>query len=140
MIDNPKTFLKSLWGHAILVGLVLVIGLVAYSVRSHDLSVLRAKEAETRRQGDVTSRVYTYSLARSLGYSKAQAKRLSDGVILDPKLTLDQIDAKIAEIGEARVSKLLVGPKGKRGAVGGLGRPGKTGKTGPRGISGPSGY
>lgn len=84
-----------------------------------------------------------YVLCRSQGRSKHDCRLISNGVVLSG--SVNRLEADIAKLGEAKVAKLFVGPKGtkvtagKISIVGPAGTAGKTGQQGPRGPQGPQG-
>ena len=106
--------------------------------------VLRVRERQARLRGDIQVRYTAYVLCRSGGRTRKQCRKIADGVILPPRLTLEMIDAQFAKFGEATVTRLFVG-KGKagitgaRGAQGPGGRIGSPGKRGPQGAQGSAG-
>jgi hypothetical protein len=103
--------------------------------------VLRAREQAARKRGDLQVRYTAYVLCRSGGRTRKQCRKISEGVILPPRLTLEMIDAQFAKFGEATVAKLFIskGRVGKTGIQGPGGKIGNTGARGLRGAQGPTG-
>lgn len=106
-------------------------------------------EADRRARAAVgQSRLVFRTLCLSLRYTRRQCRRAERGIILPPTLTLEQIEARIAKLRRATVTRLFVGPTGARGEIGpagfrgprGLpGAPGARGTQGPRGTRGSAG-
>src|SRR5262245_13143762 len=87
-------------------------------------------------------RFQTFILCRAEGRTVKQCKNISQDIILPEHVQLDELEAQLARIGEARVNKLFVGPPGAQGKVGpggAIGPAGPTGRAGARGTPGPKG-
>jgi hypothetical protein len=97
------------------------------------------QEQEGRRKAVTQARYQAYVLCRSTGRTRKQCRTISDGIILPPMLTLDQLESQVAEIGEATVTRLFVNKNGKRGRIGPGGEIGKAGAKGDRGATGKTG-
>lgn len=100
----------------------------------------RLNEAETdREKAQQQAQFQAYVLCRSTGRTKKQCRAIATGIILKrlpTTLSVDELETALAKIGEARVTKLFVGPQGKQGQVG---PGGAIGPVGPRGPAGPRG-
>lgn len=108
-----------------------------------------ASQRETNR-AILQSRFSAYILCRSSGRTRRQCRKISQGIILKPTVSLRMVEASIAKLGEATITKLIVGREGTRGPVGpairgprgpagAAGDPGARGSAGPRGRTGPRG-
>lgn len=103
----------------------------------------RLSEAEAdRERSQRQAQFQAYVLCRSTGRTKKQCRAIATGIILKRipmSLSVDELETTLAKIGEARVTKLFVGPKGKQGQVGPEGQVGPGGPIGPVGPRGPAG-
>lgn len=96
----------------------------------------RKREKRDRERATAQAYVSNYTLCRSAGRTRKQCRAIAKGTILAPTISTALIEAKLAELGEARVTRLFVGPPGKRGQVGAKGA---KGPAGPGGAIGPQG-
>ncbi len=88
----------------------------------------------------------SYVLCRSSGRSKHDCRIIANGSVLKGKLNVKLLEAKVAQLGEAQVTKLFIGKDGTQvtssGQVSIKGPPGpqgKQGQPGPQGAQGPAG-
>lgn len=101
-----------------------------------DKAFLQREIARSKRDV-LQAKFQTYLVCRSTGRTIKQCDAISKGAVLpDGLISLNKLEAKLAKISEARVTKLFVGPLGKRGQIG---PGGKIGPAGPRGPRGPQG-
>jgi hypothetical protein len=107
----------------------------------------RQREKQARVRSDIQIRFVTYVLCRSEGRTMKECQKISDGIVLPPALTVDEIEARLAKITKARITQLTVGQPGKalligvpgKGIVGEPGEPGAPGRQGPQGPRGSHG-
>jgi hypothetical protein len=124
----------------------LVVGLWATWQNRRDLEheVARARSADRERQEQqiAQTRFAIYVLCRSGGRSASDCRKVERGVVLPPQPAagnFDTIDARLARLEEARVTKLFVQGKAAKGLPGAQGARGPAGPQGPAGAQGPPG-
>lgn len=90
---------------------------------------------------DLQDRYDTYLLCRSVSFTREQCRSISEqNSLLDPKLNLDELEAKFASIAEIRAQQIFIqGHKGIVGKPGDPGQPGRKGAQGTPGAQGPAG-
>lgn len=159
--DKLNGWLERGWLLPILVALgaltlcVVIIGGIFFFAhdrqKTRNIAQLSHKQLEAEVDARLRLRnqvVYlAYVICRSGGRSKADCRIISHGAVIPANLTLDSLETKVAQIGEAEVMKLFVGPNGTPitgtgGAPGLRGPPGPQGKQGTqgsRGVQGPPG-
>src|SRR6266511_2037799 len=106
----------------------------------------RAKEQASRRRetaalkrNDVQLRYASYILCRSEGRTQEECRKIAEGIRLPPNLTLQELEARLAKISSARITKLVIGPPGKTVTIGAP-KAGAAGRRGPRGARGAAGF
>lgn len=151
------------WGMAILIvcavlgfAATIIFGIYLLNKQREQNTQLFAQERrarmaaeERRRHVDTQIRLNAYVLCRSGGRTPKECRRISQGTILPPNLTLEDIEAHFAKIAEIQVQRIFVkgepgltgatGPRGAPGLRGGRGATGKRGASGQRGPQGQRG-
>ncbi len=129
-------------------GILTLASMVALAalVISHDRKRAKADLAlETRARIALRNNIEfeAYVLCRSEGRSKHDCKLISNGAVLEGKVDVVELEAQIARLGEARVTKLFIGKHGTAvtaaGKISIKGPPGPPGAAGPPGPKGPQG-
>jgi hypothetical protein len=98
----------------------------------------RADQARELALAQAQSRVIFRALCFSVYRKRQRCRRVEKGIILDPKLSVDEINAKLAHLGPTTITRLFIGKPGARGEVG-LGIRGPAGSPGARGARGATG-
>ena len=148
------------------IGFAILTLLVVHQVRNtHQLAeqnrdrltqerrIRKAAVEQAKRQAAET-KLASYILCRSVGRSPMACRKIIRGIALPPRLTLKALEAKIATLGEIRVTRIFVkgqaqhvpeairgaqGPPGARGTQGAQGPQGPPGARGSRGHNGVNG-
>ncbi len=99
----------------------------------------RLQAGKDRRRNDAQIRFQAYILCRSTNRTPKQCEKIANGIALPSRLSVAELEAKLARIAELRVKEIFI--KGQPGLTGLQGPPGKQGAKGPpgpRGIPGAS--
>jgi len=145
---SPKA-LAIMW----LAGAIAVAVLLVLTVRlltdTHDLAKqnegqlklqaeIRKRVQRRNRLLDAQARIIFRTFCYSVYRSRKRCRRVEHGIILDPSLSVQEINARLAHLGRTSITKLFVGPKGSQGEIGpaGRGSPGARGPAGPAGVNG----
>lgn len=133
------------------IGFIATIGLALWVAKRDRDAERRARlrEAATLRRNDAQIQYVTYVLCRSEGRTIKQCERIAEGVVLPANVSIKQLEAEVARIKKAAITKLTVAGKtvvvpskgllGPRGATGARGLRGATGPQGPTGARGAPG-
>ena len=137
--------------YILLCALIVVTGYLGWVNRRDLADQVKAtnqaqqQSIEQLHRANAQARASAYYLCRSFGGKPKDCIRLSEGVLLKSDLSVRQIEAELAQISDARITSLLVGPPGHQGKIGtggiqGIqGIDGAQGKPGPQGIPGQRG-
>jgi Collagen triple helix repeat (20 copies) len=125
-----------------ILGLVFVVlsGIYLNHRQSNREKEQRLTTLQEQRRAIAQTRFTAYVLCRSEGRTPRQCRKIANGIVLSPQLNLDQLDARLARISDARVGSLIVGPPGHSGKVGAGGVRGLRGLIGKPGPAGPRGH
>jgi hypothetical protein len=133
------------WGIAALIagGVLALAAVIVFGLYlANEQSSQNTTRLDAQREADIRLATAAKTFCISVGFTEIQCDRFARGIVQESKnVTTDELDARLARIDRATVTKLFVGPPGERGPVGpGLkGERGSTGPTGPRGGRGAPG-
>lgn len=139
-----------LYGTAVFIAIGLGVYLL---IENHNRGVENAdriaREAEERqRLDDRAFRIVSVLCDSTKLWTPKQCDKIAAGVLQDPTIDFDKLEARNAKIVRATINRLFVGKPGERGEVGKggtvgkpgrPGRPGKNGRNGAAGARGPAG-